>query len=261
MGALEAVERAQLLGLPFALVSPPPSSPPAPFRWTGAGRRDRDRRPLVVDLTALWAGPLCTLMLARAGARVVSAGRHDPMRAALPALHAEKEEIELDVSDPAFARLLRRADVVVESFRPRVLDDAGLGPDVLLAERPDLVWVSITGYGRTGPARNRVALGDDAGAAGGVVALTRDTDGVPVFCADAFADPVTGIHAGFAALAALAGDRSGLLDVAMVDVVGHLVAGEAPVSEPAVREGEVWLAVAGDNAEPVAPPRLPRPRR
>ena len=163
--------------------------------------------------------------------------------------------------DPAFARLLRCADVVVESFRPRVLDDAGLGPDVLLAERPDLVWVSITGYGRTGPARNRVALGDDAAAAGGVVALTRDTDGAPVFCADAFADPVTGLHAGFATLAALAGERGGLLDVAMVDVVGHLVAGEAPVNEPAVREGEAWVAVSGGDVEPVAPPRLPQPRR
>jgi len=261
MGAPEAVERAQLLGLPFALVSPPPTPPPAPFRWTDAGRRDRERRPLVVDLTALWAGPLCTLLLARAGARVITAGRRDPMREALPALHEGKEALDLDLHDPELARLLRRADVVVESFRPRVLDDAGLGPDVLLDERPDIVWVSITGYGRNGPTRNRVALGDDAAAAGGIVALTRDTDGAPVFCADAFADPVTGLHAGFAALRALAGDRGGLLDVAMVDVVGHLVGGAAPVTEPARRVGEAWVAVAGDDVEPVAPPRLPRPPR
>jgi crotonobetainyl-CoA:carnitine CoA-transferase CaiB-like acyl-CoA transferase len=139
-----------------------------------------------------------------------------------------------------------------------VLDQLGLGADTMRAERPELLWVSITGYGRTGEGRDRVALGDDAAAAGGIVALTG-SPGRTVFCADAYADPVTGIHAAFGALAALASGAGGLLDVAMADAVGHLVADAEQGVGAAVADGYGgWVAVSGDDREPVAPPRLAR---
>lgn len=272
LGAAEGVERAQLLGLPFAAAASPHGAvAPAPFSWSGASAGAvRSDPPLVVDLTSLWAGPLCTALLGRAGARVLrveAPSRPDPTRWSAPALWQllddGKEHAAADLATPdgrrALRWLLERADVVVESSRPRVLDQLGLGPETLLAERPELLWVSITGYGRTGRGRDRVALGDDAATAGGIVALTG-SPGRTVFCADAYADPVTGIHAAFGTLAALASGRGGLLDVAMADVVGHLVAdadqraGAAPV-EPS--DGG-WVVVSDGGSELVAPPRLAR---
>ncbi len=271
MGAADGVERAQLLGLPFALVAAPDGAvAPSPFSWSPSSNGGRaSGSPLVVDLTSLWAGPLCTALLARAGARVVrleSPRRPDPTRWAAPALwnvlDGGKEHVAADLSTTegrrALRELLEKADVVVESLRPRVLDQLGLGPDAVLTDRPGLVWVSITGYGRTGPGRDRVALGDDAAAAGGIVALTA-SPGRTVFCADAYADPVTGIHAAFGALAALSSGAGGLLDVAMADVVAHLVADAEQGVGTAVADGDGgWVAVSGEDREQVAPPRLPR---
>jgi crotonobetainyl-CoA:carnitine CoA-transferase CaiB-like acyl-CoA transferase len=269
MGAYDGVERAQLLGLPFALAaSPDGAGAQSPFSWCGTSSvRPSSTRPLVVDLTSLWAGPLCTALLARAGARVIrveSPRRPDPTRWSAPALwqllDGRKDHVEADLATAdgrlALRRLVDEADVVVESTRPRVLDQLGLGADTMRAERPELLWVSITGYGRTGEGRDRVALGDDAAAAGGIVALTG-SPGRTVFCADAYADPVTGTHAAFGALAALASGAGGLLDVAMADVVGHLVADAEQGVGAAVADGHGgWVAVSGDDREPVAPPRL-----
>jgi crotonobetainyl-CoA:carnitine CoA-transferase CaiB-like acyl-CoA transferase len=272
MGALEGVERAQLLGMPFALAASPErhgQQPPSPFSWSASsnGRRPGEA-PLVVDLTSLWAGPLCAAMLARAGARVLrveSPRRPDPTRRVAPELwrllDTGKEHASTDLATRegrlVLRRLLETADVVVESSRPRVLDQLGLGPEMLLAKRPELLWVSITGYGRSGPGRDRVALGDDAAAAGGIVGLTGNP-GQTVFCADAYADPVTGIHAAFGALAALASGAGGLLDVAMAGVVSHMVAdAEHGVRAAVMCDGE-WTAASGGESEPVAPPRLPQ---
>jgi hypothetical protein len=101
-------------------------------------------------------------------------------------------------------------------------------------------WVSISGHGRGPDARHRVAFGDDAAVAGGLVAW--DTGG-PCFCADAVADPATGLTAAAAAAAALAGGGRWTIDVALAGVAAHLAG-------PTV-------AVPGDLAP--APPRS-RPR-
>ena len=90
---------------------------------------------------------------------------------------------------------------MIESSRPRALRRLGLHADEWLAAGPGRIWLSITGYGREDP-RQRVAFGDDAAVAGGLVAT--GTDGSPAFCADAIADPLTGMLAAAAALAAAA---------------------------------------------------------
>ena len=158
---------------------------------------------IVVDLSALWAGPLCGDLLARTGATVVkveSTQRPDGARRGptefFDLLNGRKQSVALDFQSHAGVRILhdlvQHADVVIEASRPRALAQFGLdGPDLVRAGGPQ-VWVSITGHGRDGDAANRVAFGDDAAAAGGLVVWR---DGIPLFCADAIADPLTGLTA------------------------------------------------------------------
>jgi hypothetical protein len=134
------------------------------------------RPPLVVDLSSLWAGPLATRLLLGAGARVVkveSTARPDGARRGNPQfferMHAGKEFVALDFEHDDLHALLRSADVVVEASRPRALAQLGIDAHELVATGPR-VWLSITGYGRADAAAHRVAFGDDAAVAGGLVA-------------------------------------------------------------------------------------------
>ncbi len=172
----------------------------------------------VVDMSALWAGPLCASLLARSGAEVLridSIGRPDPTAIASPMLNArlngKKSVLSLDLRDDvARACLLERvleADVLVTSARPAALARLGLEP----AKFPHLTWVAITAHGFSGDAAGRVGFGDDCAAAGGLVDWC---DGEPCFAGDALADPLTGLEA---ALAVLSGGR-GLVDVSMSGV-------------------------------------------
>lgn len=197
----------------------------------------------VVDLSALWAGPLATSVLAAAGAEVTkveSTTRPDGARVGDPELFAlldaGRSHLLLDLGDPAQLEQLRlrcrEADLVVEASRPRALDQLGI-------ERR-APWLSITAYGRTGPWSQWVGFGDDTAAAGGLVAW--DADG-PVFVADAAADPATGLHAAAAALAVLVGAPADV-DLALREVAAHLAGGTVPDPDP----------TAGNTAA-VAPPR------
>jgi crotonobetainyl-CoA:carnitine CoA-transferase CaiB-like acyl-CoA transferase len=200
----------------------------------------------VVDLSALWAGPLAASLLVAAGCRVIKVEdprRPDSSRTGprqfFDLLHGGKESVAVPVADGGpFPSLVAGADVVIEASRPRALEQLGIQPGATQA------WISITGYGRTGPWRNHSALGDDAAAAAGLV--TREhPGGPPRFCADAAADPITGLHAAVAALAAVVGRSGGTVDIAMREAVGHVLAHRRP--EPAF------------GTEPVAPPRSRTP--
>ncbi|GHA05067.1 CoA transferase [Novosphingobium arvoryzae] len=212
--------RAAELQLPVAVVG---ESAPQALAAPGGSVVPRK----VVDLSALWAGPLCAGLLARAGAevlRIESVGRPDPTPAGSPLLDARinagKARLALDLRDPdGRARLraeLEQADVVVTSARPAALARLGLEP----AAFPRLTWVAITAHGFAGPGAARVGFGDDCAAAGGLV---RWEQGEPRFCGDALADPLTGLEA---ALAVLAGQR-GLIDMAMARVAAAYAAGLA----------------------------------
>ncbi|MCU1379075.1 MAG: L-carnitine dehydratase/bile acid-inducible protein, partial [Acidimicrobiales bacterium] len=202
--------RAALLGLPVAV---PGSVTKGPLvrrpraEWApGPGRPAAGLR--VVDLSALWAGPLCASILGLAGAEVIKVEdprRPDGGRLGPPAfydlLHADHRSVALDIRSPVLVDLLRTADVVLESSRPRALEQLGIDREAIAAET-GCVWVSISGRGLDGDERNRPAFGDDAAVAGGLVAIDPD-DGGPLFCADALADPVTGLVAAGLALQAL----------------------------------------------------------
>jgi hypothetical protein len=270
-------ERAQLLGLAVAAVPDHPAAirlATGPFAGLplgsteiGSGEPSVNLEGLIVgDLSSLWAGPLCSNLLQQAGARVIkieAVHRPDGTRRGAPAffdlLHAGQESVALDFGTPegrADLRLLLGAvDVVIEGSRPRALEQLDIGAEAVLAGAARAaggprVWVSITGYGRAAPGRNRVAFGDDAAAGGGLVVW----DGTgPCFCADAVADPCTGIVAATAVLRALAAGGRWLLDISMRDVAAHLAglssSGPAPagsVADPAGTEAGAVIA---------APPR------
>jgi crotonobetainyl-CoA:carnitine CoA-transferase CaiB-like acyl-CoA transferase len=248
----ELLERGWLLSLPLAPAAPPPALAPDWLRAAQAGESlatPPARPPLVIDLTSLWAGPLCTSLLAAAGARVVkveSTGRPDGARGGsahfFDLLNGAKASVALDFRSESGRRALRglvaRADLVVEGTRPRALAQLGIDAEAFVAGRPGRTWVSITGYGRRDPAPGRAAFGDDAAVAAGLAAATAAHNGeaAPVFCADAIADPLAGLHAAAAAWAAWRSGGGSLLDVALRDVAGHALlawpAG-APTSEPA----------------------------
>jgi hypothetical protein len=171
----------------------------------------------VVDLSALWAGPLCARLLGLAGARVVkveSTTRPDGARLGSPAfyqwLHDGHESVVVDFASGELAEIIAGADVVIEASRPRAMRRLGIHAERFLAAQPGRVWVSITGYGRDD---DRIAFGDDAAVA---AALTgRDADGDPIFLGDAIADPITGIFAAHATAHSLAGGGGDLLSIPM----------------------------------------------
>jgi hypothetical protein len=219
------IERARLLGLPAGAVGEVVrDSLRAPRLALGPGGGRRPGGALqVVDLSALWAGPLCGATLAAMGARVTkieSLRRPDPTRVSTPEffqrLNGGKAELALDLTTVEGQGRLRHeidgCDVLITSARPRAFAGLGLDPPTVFARNPGLVWIAITGYGWMGPAAERVAFGDDAAAAGGLVGWS--SDGTPRFLGDALADPATGLAAAVGALEAL-GAGGGLVDVSL----------------------------------------------
>lgn len=241
--APELVARARLLGLPAARVG---ECPPAdPTMVSGGATAPRTLHGLLVaDLSSMWAGPLCGRLLAAAGATVVKVEtprRPDGARAGhrgfFDWMNSEKLCYRVDLDAPELADLMTVADVVIEGSRPGGLARRGLGARQLPA-RAGRVWLRITGYGVGHP--DRVAFGDDAAAAGGLVAHHRDG---PQFCGDAIADPLTGLHAARAVLDSLARGGGEVIDIAMA----------------AVAAGYAGLPAGGATAQPRMPDLLRRP--
>jgi len=230
------VARARLLGLAAAQSMAPTALRDwyKTVRLSPAAPPPR-RPPLVIDLSALWAGPLCSQLLGQLGARVIkveSTGRPDGARAGTPRffdlLNANKQSVALDLASPSGRRqlheLLQCADIVIESARPRALEQMGIQASDMVRAGAGRVWLSITGYGRDAPMRDWVAFGDDAGVAAGLSWLLRDASGYTVFCGDAIADPLTGLHAALPAWTAWSQGGGVLLDVSLYGVVARCIA-------------------------------------
>ena len=173
----------------------------------------------VVELCSTIAGPVCARLLADFGADVIKIeqpegdpGRNfgaqvDGVSLYGASMYRNKRTIVLDLKMPQgreiALKLLDKADVLVENFRPGVLDRLGLGEDVLRARNPGLVTVRISGYGQTGPYRDLPGYGAICEAVAGVRHLTGDPDRPPARCALPTTDYLTAVYAAFGAVMAL----------------------------------------------------------
>lgn len=243
----------------------------------------------VLDLSRVLAGPLCASMLADLGADVTKIevpGRGDDSRAFGPHTAGEstyfmlmnrgKRSITLDLKSAEGAAILRelieRADVLVENFRPGVTARLGIDFDAVHAINPRLVYVSISGFGQTGPLAHRPAYDHIIQAIGGIMQVTGWPDGPPTRIGDAVGDVVAGVYGAWGALAALLQrgitGRGQHVDVAMLDAVVSLqmvslsqllggagvpsrIGNAHPVSAPmdayAAADGHLVIAVANDQ--------------
>jgi alpha-methylacyl-CoA racemase len=214
----------------------------------------------VLDLSRMLPGAFCTLMLADLGAdvlKVEAPGYGDGLRfmtgepfpAAHIALNRGKRSMTLNLKSPRAAEVLRRlvrsADVVVESHRPGALDAMGVGFEGLRAEQPGLVWCSLTGFGPDGP--NVDAPGHDMTYLGysGVLSMLT-VDGVPPVAGTTITLPVTGLMGALGIVAALGErDRTGTgsrIDVNMVDSAIWVLAEQ--LARAANAPGPAWGASA-----------------
>jgi hypothetical protein len=191
--------------------------------------------PRVLDLSALWAGPLAAHLLWLAGAEVVkieSRGRPDAMRDAEGDFYAlinqGKAAVTVDLADSterqALLSLIAASDIVIEAARPRALEQYGIDADRIVRNTPGLVWISITAHGATGEASGWVGFGDDCGVSGGLSAALRSATGRTGFVGDALADPLTGVFASLAAWEAWISGRGVRLELAMSHVVARCLA-------------------------------------
>ncbi len=227
----------RLLGLPIARLGERPASPAASLATIGLPAEIATDKPLVIDLSALWAGPLAAHLLGLAGAIVVkveSLSRPDAMRAGDPALYARlndgKDSVALELRSAegraALIGLIRQARVVIEAARPRALAQLGIDAEALVRAVPGLAWITITGHGTRGEAANWIGLGDDCGVAGGLSAALLRVTGTLGFVGDAIADPLTGIFAARQAAMMLSRGTGGRVIVSMSDVVRAALASE-----------------------------------
>jgi alpha-methylacyl-CoA racemase len=226
----------------------------------------------VLDLSRLLPGGFCSCLLADFGADVVKVedtGAGDYIRwtpphydgahpsagsAAFLALNRGKRSIQIDLKTPDGVQVLRRlastADVLLESFRPGVMDRLGVGYERLRADNPGLVYCSITGYGQDGPYRDRAGHDINYLALGGLLGLTGERDGAPIQAAGQIADVGGGgLMAAVGILMALRErDRTGegqFVDCSMFDGALSwlaLVAAEMLATGVAPRRGELPLA-------------------
>ena len=248
----DAAERLELLGLPGGAVPTP--DPGNAVTWSVLGERVRTERPLVVDLTGLWAGPLCAHLIGRLGARVVKVesttrpdgARRGPRRF-FDLLHGGHEQRVVDLGRDLdqLRELLAQADLVLESSRPRALHQLGLVAEEFVARGTS--WLSITARGRSSLA---VGFGDDVAARAGLV-VADDDDLLPV--GDALADPLAGVAAAVAAHAALASAESRLIEVSMLGVAAATM---GPAAAGHVFRGDSgWWAEDEHGRYAVDPPR------
>jgi formyl-CoA transferase len=208
----------------------------------GAHQRNQTARPLdgirIVDLSRIYAGPYATFMLAAAGAEVIKVEpiegdslRRRPARGNVPLpfvmINAGKRTVTLNLKAPEgrdlLLRLLANADVVVENFRPGVMDRLGLGRRALAEKFPRLIYASASGYGTHGPYRDHPAMDLTVQAFSGVMDATGYPDGPPIKAGPAIVDYITGAHLyGAIVTALLHRERHGgatPVEVAMIDAI------------------------------------------
>jgi len=216
----------------------------------------------VLDLSNVLAGPFCGYNLVRLGAEVIKVENPDggdlarrlggdPAMArdlyglSFVAVNAGKQSVALVLKAPEgkeiFLRLVERADVVLENFRPKVMERLGLGYEVLSQRNPRIVYCAISGFGSDGPWAGRPAYDQIVQGLSGVMSVTGDRHSAPLRAGFPISDTMAGLTASFAIAAALVGQRATgrgrYIDVSLLEstlaamgwvVSNHLNAGQIP---------------------------------
>ncbi len=197
----------------------------------------------VLDVTTSWAGPMCACVLADLGADVVKIeartgevarrmhpfipGKDNGVSFVHATVNRNKRELTLELRSPEgrdiFMKLAERSDVIVQNFRPGTFDKWGIGYEQVRKVKPDIVYVSISGWGQWGPDHDRPGYDPMAQAAGGFISLNGSPDGPPVKAPTFLCDDLAGLHGAIGALGALRHrDQTGEgqhVDVALLDAM------------------------------------------
>jgi formyl-CoA transferase len=256
----------------------------------------------VLEATTTWAGPMCACVLADLGADVIKVelpggevNRHlppfikedPPISPWHATVNRNKRCMTLDLRKEDEKKILldlaARSDIVVENFRPGRMDHWGVGYEGVKAVKPDIIYVSISGWGQFGPEHDRIGYDPLAQAVSGFMSLNGSVEGGPTKAATALADDLGGLHATIGALAALAHrQRTGEgqhIDVSLLDVMlfqsnGALTLGAlgrnlprmgneyvicAPANAYPCRDGEVYVGVILDSHWKVLAKTIGRP--
>ena len=212
----------------------PPASSPGPLA---------DLR--VIDLATVIAGPGCARYLGDFGADVIKVERpggdtardlgwkdpRDGQSLWWKIVGRNKRTITLDLKDPedlaVMLELCDSADVLVENFRPGTLERLGLAPQILHERNPDLIITRVTGFGQTGPYKDRAAFATQAEALSGFAALNGEPGGQPLLPPIALTDELTAIAAAFATMVAVHSGQGQVVDVSLIEsmlqIMGPLV--------------------------------------
>ena len=252
---------------------------------------------VILDLSRILAGPTCTQLLGDMGATVIkienpktggddtrawgppfvkdAQGNDTDLSAYFMSANRNKHSVAVDIATEDGQALIRRiadsADVVIENFKPGGLAKYGLDHETMLKARPELIYCSISGFGQTGPNRDKPGYDLMAQGYGGIMSLTGEPDGAPMKVGVGIADVMCGMYATVGILAALRHlDRTGEgqhIDLALVDAqmawlinegVSHLTTGKNPVrrgnQHPSIvpyqtfagNDGHVLVAVGND---------------
>lgn len=190
---------------------------------------------VVLDLTQFLSGPFSTMLLADLGAEIIKIERPDRPKASGPFLNGEriydlsvmrsKKSVTLNLKDPIdqeyLLKLAAQADILVENFKPGTMERMGLGYEEIRKINPRLIYMAISGFGYTGPYRDRGALDMVVQGMSGLMSLTGEPDGRAMRCGTSASDVFTGLYAFGAMCSALyTREKTGegeFIDVAMLD--------------------------------------------
>ncbi len=285
---------------PAPAADPAPASTPAPAAAAESASDPAPPLPLqgirIIECTGWWAGPIAGQTLAMLGADIIkveSTQRPDGMRFAsvkpptedrwwewgmvYQGVNTNKRAITLNLSDPqgkaVFEKLLASADVLIENYTPRVMDNFGLTWEAVSAINPRLIMVRMPGFGLSGPWRDNTGFAQTMEQMSGLAYITGYADEPPQIPRGP-CDPIAGIHASFAILLALQerqrSQRGRLVEVAMIEAavnvaaepvveysatgilmerMGNFTPGLAPQGVFECRDDETWVAVSAATDE------------
>jgi formyl-CoA transferase len=230
----------------------------------------------VIEMGSLIAGPFCGQILGDFGAEVIKIEdpkKGDPMRQwgrSLPKGHSpwwpvigrNKKSVTLDLRTPegqdAARRLIAKADVVVENFRPGALEKWGLGYDDLAKDHPELILARVSGFGQTGPYSPRAGYALIGEAMGGLRYITGEPDRAPARAGISIGDSLSGLHAALGVMMALHAvkttGKGQVVDVAIYEsvlaVMENLVTEYQLTGHVRERSGSILPGIAPSNAYP-----------